>query len=249
MKLLLSNDDGVLAPGLAILAETLSSIAEIAIVAPDRNCSGAGNSLTLKNPLRYKTLENGAISVQGTPTDCVHLAINGLYPDTFDAVISGINAGANLAEIVMHSGTVAAAMEGCRLGLPAIAISLAGQDYKNFTHYKTAALIAKRLISELLENPLPPQTILNVNVPDVLFGQLQGYEITRLGKHHTAERMLAERDIRGNEIYWVGLPGEKKDDGIGTDFYAIANKRVSITPLTLDLTCHSTKKLLQKMHF
>lgn len=233
MKLLLSNDDGVYAPGLAALAAAMSQLGKVTVVAPDRNRSGASNSLTLINPIRLKTIENGFISVEGTPTDCVHLALTGLLDHEPDIVVSGINAGANLGDDVLYSGTVAAAVEGRFLGLPAMAISLAG---KNFEHYHTAAIVAKNMVLRLLEEPLPAQTILNINVPDVPLCELQGYEVTRLGTRHQAEKMMKEIDPRGHEIYWIGLPGQEQDAGPGTDFYAINAKRVSITPLQFDLT-------------
>lgn len=233
MKILLSNDDGVLAPGLAALANAMAQLGEITVIAPDRNRSGASNSLTLNSPLRIKPLENNYISVEGTPTDCVHLALTGLFENEHDIVVSGINAGANLGDDVLYSGTVAAAVEGRFLGLPAMAVSLAGRD---FNHYQTAAYVAKKIVLSLLEEPLPAQTILNVNVPDVPLDELQGYEVTRLGTRHRAERMLREQDPRGHTIYWVGLPGAEQDAGPGTDFHAIATNHVSITPLSLDLT-------------
>lgn len=233
MKILLSNDDGVLAPGLAVLANAMAQLGEITVIAPDRNRSGASNSLTLNNPLRMKALDNGFISVEGTPTDCVHLALTGLFENEHDIVVSGINAGANLGDDVLYSGTVAAAIEGRFLGLPAMAVSLAGKDFK---HYHTAAVIAKNIVMRLLEDPLPAQTILNINVPDIPLADIQGYEVTRLGTRHRSERMLQELDPRGHTIYWVGLPGAEQDAGPGTDFYAINAQRVSITPLSLDLT-------------
>jgi 5'-nucleotidase len=232
MRILVSNDDGVQAPGLAILARALMSIAEVTVIAPDRNRSGASNSLTLQNPLRVQRIENGFYSVEGTPTDCVHLAITGLFEEKFDMVIAGINAGANTGDDVFYSGTVAAAMEGRFLGLPAIAVSLAGEHQ----HYQTAAAVSKMLVTYVQQNPLPAQTILNVNVPDHLIDQLKGFDVTRLGTRHRAEKMLKETDLRGQPIYWVGLPGPEQDAGPGTDFHAIKNHRVSITPLHLDLT-------------
>ncbi|CAM4421887.1 MAG: 5'-nucleotidase SurE [Legionellaceae bacterium] len=233
MKLLLSNDDGVTAPGLTILANILSQLGEVTVVAPDRNRSGASNSLTLNNPLRVNRLDNHYISVEGTPTDCVHLALTGLFNNEHDIVVSGINAGANLGDDVFYSGTVAAAIEGRFLGLPAMAVSLVGKD---FLHYHTAAVIAKNIVVRLIEQPLPAATILNINVPDLPLEEIQGYEVTRLGTRHRAERMVKETDPRGQTIYWVGLPGQEQDAGPGTDFYAVNAKRVSITPLSLDLT-------------
>lgn len=237
MKILLSNDDGVQAPGLAILARSLKTIADITVVAPDRNRSGASNSLTLQNPLRIQRIENGFISVLGTPTDCVHLAITGLLDEQPEMVVAGINAGANLGDDVFYSGTVAAAMEGRFLGLPAMAISLASSQCK---HYETAAAIAKSLVLCLQANPLPAQTILNVNIPDLPINEIKGFDVVRLGTRHRAERTVEELDPRGNPIYWVGPPGAEQDAGPGTDFYAINSGYVSITPLQLDLTDYRT---------
>jgi 5'-nucleotidase len=236
MRILVSNDDGVQAPGLSILTRSLTSIAETFVISPDRNRSGASNSLTLQNPLRVHRLENGFHSVQGTPTDCVHLAITGFFEEKMDMVVAGINAGANTGDDVFYSGTVAAAMEGRFLGLPAIAVSLAGEHQ----HYETAAAVTKMLVTYLQKNPLPAQTILNVNVPDVPIERLKGFEVTRLGTRHRAEKMLKEIDLRGQPIYWVGLPGPEQDAGPGTDFHAINNQHVSITPLHLDLTHYKT---------
>lgn len=232
MKILVSNDDGVQAHGISILAQALQSLGKVVVVAPDRNRSGASNSLTLDNPLRVRELDNGFYSVEGTPTDCVHLAITGLLSFKPDLVISGINAGANLGDDVFYSGTVAAAMEGRFLGIPSMAISLAGSH----EHYQTAAMAAKNIAAFLLENPLPENTMLNINVPDVTIDELQGFEITRMGTRHRAEKMIAELDPRGNPIYWVGLPGPEQDAGPGTDFHAINSHKISITPLQLDLT-------------
>ncbi len=233
MKILLSNDDGVQAPGLAALAKAIATIADITVVAPDRNRSGASNSLTLDSPLRVQKMDNGFYSVQGTPTDCVHIAITGLLDNDPDMVISGINAGANVGDDVFYSGTVAAAMEGRFLGFPAIAISLAGH---NLQHYDTAAWVAKTIALRLQTHPMPSQTILNINVPDVPVDELQGFEIVRLGTRHRAEKTIEDKDPRGGTIYWVGLPGPEQDAGPGTDFHALNAKRVAITPMQLDLT-------------
>lgn len=233
MHILLSNDDGVYAKGLGILASTLNQIAQIDVVAPDRNRSGASNSLTLNAPLRVRKLENNFVSVEGTPTDCVHLAITGLLADQPDMVVSGINEGANLGDDTLYSGTVAAAIEGRFLGLPAIAISLVGNVYR---YYDTAALVAKKLITHLISDKLPAYTILNVNVPDIPYEMLQGWEVTRLGKRHKAEPTISQQDPRGHTVYWVGPAGSEQDAGPGTDFYAVRNNRVSITPLHIDLT-------------
>ncbi|HCC3096922.1 TPA: 5'/3'-nucleotidase SurE, partial [Legionella pneumophila] len=233
MKILVSNDDGVLAPGIKILANELSTLGEVKVVAPDRNRSGASNSLTLTQPLRVKQLDNGYYSVDGTPTDCVHLALTGFLEPIADIVVSGINEGANLGDDVLYSGTVAAAMEGRYLGLPAIAISMVGD---NIQHYETAAIIAKQLVIKLSANKLPSQTILNVNVPDLPLNQIRGLQVTRLGTRHSAEPIIKEYDPRGRPIYWVGPPGIEADAGAGTDFFAIKTGHVSITPLHLDMT-------------
>jgi len=233
LKILLSNDDGVYARGLSVLASTLQDVADISVVAPDRNRSGASNSLTLSAPLRVKHLENGMVSVEGTPTDCVHVAITGLLEKTPDMVITGINEGSNLGDDVWYSGTVAAAMEGRFLGLPAIAMSLVESGNGC---YETAALVARQLVSHLLQDPLPSSTILNVNVPDVPYPDLRGFEVTRLGTRHCAEPTIKQTDPRGHTIYWVGPAGKEEDAGPGTDFHAIRENKVSITPLRIDLT-------------
>lgn len=236
MKILVSNDDGVLAPGLAMLARALAQIGEVTVIAPDRNRSGASNSLSLHHPLRVQHLENGFISVDdGTPTDCVHLAMTGFLKEKPDIVVSGINAGANLGDDVFYSGTVAAAMEGAFLGAPAMAISLAGNGHQ-LVHYATAAEIAKLLVLHMRANQLPAKTILNVNVPDVPLSDLKGFAVTRMGTRHAAEHIVPNVDPRGETIYWIGAPGPQQDAGPGTDFYAINATEVSITPLQLDLT-------------
>jgi 5'-nucleotidase len=233
MKILISNDDGVHAPGLLYLAEALDKIANITVVAPDRNRSGVSNSLTLDNPLRVVTASNGFYSVNGTPTDCVHIAITGLLKEIPDMVISGINEGSNLSDDVLYSGTVAAATEGRFLGLPSVAISLSGPRCE---HYDTAARLAQLLVERLHEQPLTSNTILNVNVPDLPFSDLQGIQVTRLGTRHIAEPTIKALDPRGRKIYWIGQPGPEQDAGPGTDFYAVNAGYVSITPLHLDLT-------------
>jgi len=233
MKILISNDDGVLAPGILALANELAKIATIEVMAPDRNRSGASNSLTLSRPLRVRQLDNGHYSVEGTPTDCVHLALTGFLDSDIDLVVSGINDGANLGDDIIYSGTVAAAMEGRNLGLPSIAVSMVGD---NIEHYDTAAIIIRQLITQLNNNHLPLQLILNINIPDLPIKKIKGFEVTRLGKRHCAEPMIKEQDPRGRAIYWVGPPGEASDAGPGTDFYAIKNGFVSITPLHLDMT-------------
>jgi 5'-nucleotidase len=229
-----------MAPGLRILAAELSRIAHIEVVAPDRNRSGASNSLTLTQPLRVKKIENAYYSVEGTPTDCVHLALTGLL-EPVDMVVSGINEGANLGDDILYSGTVAAAMEGRSLGLPALALSLVGEGE---LHFQTAAVLARRLVQELRNKPLPGQTILNINIPNLPLEEIKGIQVTRLGTRHLAEPMIKELDPRGRPIYWVGPPGMEADAGVGTDFYALSTGYVSITPLQLDMTHY---KLFDKL--
>lgn len=233
MRILISNDDGVGAPGIEALVRSLSSIAEIVVMAPDRNRSGASNSLSLSRPLRVRQLDNGHYSVEGTPTDCVHLALTGFIESNFDIVVSGINQGANLGDDILYSGTVAAAMEGRSLGLPAIAISMAGD---NIHHYETGAHIAKQMVLNLSSHGRDLQTILNVNVPDLPLSEIKGLQVTRLGTRHTAAPVVQGTDPRGHSLYWIGLPGPEADSGPGTDFYAVNQGFVSVTPLHLDMT-------------
>jgi 5'-nucleotidase len=235
MHILLSNDDGYLAEGLLALTNALREYAEISVVAPDKNCSAASNSLTLEMPLRAYKADNGIIRVDGTPTDCVHLAITGLLAKEPDMVFAGINHGANLGDDVLYSGTVAAATEGRFLGFPAVAISLAGS---NPVHFETAAHVAVILLKQLINHPLPQDTLLNVNVPNIPLKELKGYQATRLGQRHKSEPVIRMNDPRGRPIYWVGPPGAEQDAGPGTDFYAINAGYVSVTPLQLDLTWH-----------
>ncbi|MES9958076.1 MAG: 5'/3'-nucleotidase SurE [Sedimenticola sp.] len=236
MKILLSNDDGYNAPGLKALADALQALAEITVVAPDRNRSGASNSLTLEYPIRASETANGFISVDGTPTDCVHLAITGLLQEEPDMVIAGVNAGANMGDDVLYSGTVAAATEGRFLGLPAMAVSINSHQPD---HFETAARVAAVLVGELQKRPLATDTIINVNVPDIPFAELKGYKVTRLGHRHKAEPVVRSTDPRGRPIYWVGPAGAEQDAGPGTDFHAVREGYVSITPLQVDLTRHS----------
>jgi len=233
MRILLSNDDGYLAEGLAALARAVGAMADIVIVAPDRNQSGASHSLTLDMPLRVGTTADGVYYVSGTPTDCVHLAITGLLDQDPDMVVAGINHGSNLGDDVLYSGTVAAAIEGRFLGLPAIAVSLAGDDPR---HFATAAQAVCSLIERLKNHPLPADTILNVNVPDVPYDELRGYQATRLGFRHRAEAMVKTNDPKGKPVYWVGPAGSSQDAGPGTDFHAVSERYVSVTPIQVDLT-------------
>ena len=233
MYVLLSNDDGYSAQGLVTLAKAFAEVAEISVVAPERNQSGASNSLTLERPLRMTETANGFMKVDGTPTDCVHLAITGLLDREPDMVFAGINHGGNLGDDVLYSGTVAAATEGRFLGLPAVAISI---DSSAPEHFETAASVAVSLFKRIQTQPLPADTILNVNVPDIPYSQLQGYQATRLGQRHKAEAVIRAQDPRGRPIYWVGPAGPEQDAGPGTDFDALRNGFVSVTPLQIDLT-------------
>ena len=236
MRILISNDDGYRARGINCLAEALMPLGEVHVVAPERDHSGASNSLTLNLPVRPRTAENGFVYVDGTPTDCVHLALSEYIDFDPDIIVSGINHGANLGDDVVYSGTVAAAMEGRFLGLPAIAISLVGHHGKNFA---TAGRVARELVEKLDQRPLPGDTLLNVNVPDVPYEELNGMRTTRLGFRHRSEPIIQQIDPRGFKIYWIGPPGDGHEDGRGTDFHAIKEGAVAITPLQVDLTRHS----------
>lgn len=236
MKILVSNDDGYQSPGLIMLADVLGQLGEVVVVAPERDRSGASNSLTLDVPLRAERMPNGFIRVDGTPTDCVHLALTGLpYVDP-DIVVAGINHGANLGDDVLYSGTVAAATEGRFLGLPSIAVSIVSHAPR---HLATAAEVALRLVTNLRGNLLDSSIILNVNVPDIPIDQIRGYAATRLGHRHKAESVVRSTDPRGRVIYWLGPAGPEQDAGAGTDFEAIRNGFVSVTPLQVDLTRHA----------
>lgn len=233
VRFLLSNDDGYNAPGIRCMARHLEDLGDVTTVAPDRNRSGASNSLTLDNPLRLRAEGERVFAVDGTPTDCVHLAITGLLDEEPDMVVSGINSGANLGDDVLYSGTVAGAMEGRFLGLPAIAVSLVSDEPR---HYETAALAVCLLIKRLVTDPLPADTILNVNVPDLPWEGLAGFEATRLGHRHRSAPAIRTADPKGRTIYWVGPAGSESDAGPGTDFHAVSNGFVSVTPLQVDLT-------------
>jgi 5'-nucleotidase len=237
MNILLSNDDGVNAQGIKVMHQALTHIADVTVVAPDRNCSGASNSLTLVNPLRIQTMENGFVAVNGTPTDSVHLGISQIVNILPDLVVAGINHGANLGDDTLYSGTVAAAMEGRHMGMPAIAVSLAGQKQE---HFETAAAIVVKLIQRLAQHPLPANEILNVNVPDLPISEIKGVKVTRLGHRHKADMMTKSQDPWHRDIYWYGLLGKEEDGGEGTDFHAVAENYVSITPLKVDMTAHDS---------
>ena len=236
MKILLSNDDGYFAPGLNILAEHLALIADITVVAPERNRSGASNSLTLDRPLSVRKASNGFFYVNGTPTDCVHIALTGLMDTMPDMVISGINDGANMGDDTIYSGTVAAAMEGYLLHIPSLAFSM---SQHNATHFETAARIAVEMVQHYQKIGFESLTLLNVNVPDVPYDQLKGRVVTRLGKRHKAEPVIQLKTPRNETVYWVGAAGKPNDGGEGTDFHAVANDYVSISPIQVDLTKHS----------
>jgi 5'-nucleotidase len=243
VKILISNDDGYRAEGIVCLARHLAPLGEIVVVAPERNRSGASNSLTLDSPLRVVEAEPGVHFVNGTPTDCVHLAVTGLLEWEPDMVISGINDGANLGDDVLYSGTVAAAMEGRFLGLPAVAVSLVS---RGGGHFDTAGMVAADVVRRLVEDPLDKDAILNVNVPDLPFDELAGIAATRLGNRHRAEPVVRGRDPRGREIFWVGAAGPEADAGPGTDFHAVAGGLASVTPLHVDLTRHAEIHRLER---
>lgn len=233
MRILLSNDDGYLAPGLAALAEGLAALGEITVVAPERDRSGASNSLTLDRPLMLSRAHNGFFYVNGTPTDCVHMAVTGILDFEPDVVVSGINSGSNMGDDTLYSGTVAAATEGYLLGIPSIAVSLVGKDFAN---YATAGRVAHDLVERLTRAPFGAPVLLNVNVPDVPYESLAGIEVTRLGRRHKAQPVVTGKNPRGETIYWVGLAGAAREAGPGTDFNALERGAVSVTPLQVDLT-------------
>jgi 5'-nucleotidase len=233
MRILLSNDDGYFSPGLAALARALAPLGEVTVVAPERDRSGASNSLTLDRPLSVSTAANGFLFVNGTPTDCVHLAVTGLLDALPDVIVSGINHGANMGDDTIYSGTVAAATEGYLLGIPSIAMSLNGRGASNF---ETAGRVAADLVARFMRRPVRHPVLLNVNVPDVDHTALAGIEVTRLGKRHKAEAVIKTSNPRGQTVYWVGAAGGAQDAGPGTDFHAVAARKVSVTPLQVDLT-------------
>ncbi|MDQ1093475.1 5'-nucleotidase [Xanthomonas sacchari] len=236
MRVLVSNDDGVDAPGIRMLAEQLRGAGhEVTVVAPDRDRSGASNSLTLDLPIRLKRIDQHTCSVAGTPTDCVHLALTGMLEFDPDIVVSGINNSANLGDDVIYSGTVSAAMEGRFLGLPAVAVSLVSHNHDP-RHFQTAARAAVEIVARLKADPLPADTILNVNVPDLPWQEIKGFEVTRLGNRHRSEPCLPQTDPRGATVYWIGPAGREQDAGPGTDFHAVRTGFISITPIQVDLT-------------
>ena len=243
MRILLSNDDGYFAPGLQYLAEALAPIAEVTVVAPERDRSGASNSLTLDRPLTVRRSHNGFFYVNGTPTDCVHLAVTGLLKELPDMVISGINLGANMGDDTIYSGTVAAATEGFLLGIPSLAISLTS---KLGAHFDCAAQVTLELVNRYRAHQQTTAWLLNVNVPDVAHADVRGMRVTRLGKRHKAEEIIRTQNPRGETVYWVGAAGPAADAGEGTDFAAVEASYVSITPLQIDLTHYTELKAIEQ---
>ncbi len=233
MKVLVSNDDGYFAPGITLLAEALGRLGEVTVVAPERDRSGASNSLTLDRPLVVRRAPNGYYSVNGTPTDCVHIAVTGLLDFTPDVIVSGVNLGANMGDDTIYSGTVAAAAEGYLLGIPSVAVSLTS---KSGEHFESAIGIALELVERFKRRPFKEPVLLNVNVPDVAPAMLRGIEVTRLGRRHKAEPVVKLQTPRGETAYWIGPAGGAADAGPGTDFHAVEAQRVSVTPLRMDLT-------------
>lgn len=240
MHILLSNDDGYLAPGLLALYQALFPLGRVTVVAPEQNHSGASNSLTLQRPVMVQTAADGAqrgfLYINGTPTDCVHIALTGLLDEPPDLVVSGINQGQNMGEDVLYSGTVAAAMEGAMFGIPAFAFS---QDERDWKHIDTAAQVAREVVMRYMQAPLPSPFLLNVNIPACAYEQLGDMQVTRLGKRHPSQEVIAQKNPRGETVYWIGAAGDAKDASEGTDFYAVAHQQVSLTPLQLDLTGHA----------
>ena len=241
MKILVSNDDGYHAPGLTIIVEYLKKIAEVVVVAPDRNRSGSSSSLTLDKPLSVSEISPNHYIVDGTPTDCVHLALTGLLKFKPDMVISGINDGANMGDDTLYSGTVAAAIEGYTIGIPSMAVSMANHKPK---HFKTAAMVTVDLINKMNAKATTETPLLNINVPDVPYDELNGLLITRLGKRKQADPIISSLTPKGQNIYWIGPAGEPSDCGKGTDFFAVKENYVSISPIQIDLTNH---KLIEHM--
>ena len=242
MKILLSNDDGYFSPGIECLARFLSEVAEITVVAPERDRSGASNSLTLDRPLSFRRSANGFYYVNGTPTDCVHLAVTGVLDELPDMVVSSINQGANMGDDTLYSGTVAAATEGFLLGVPSIAVSLCSKEGR---HYETAGRVALEMVQMLREKNVAKPLLLNVNVPDVPYEELRGKVATRLGKRHKAEAVVSLVSPRNEKMYWIGAAGAAQDAGESTDFYAVSQNQVSVTPLQIDLTHYTQLPLVR----
>ena len=243
MRILVSNDDGYFSPGITMLAEALGRLGEVTVVAPERDRSGASNSLTLDRPLSVRQAPNGFYFVNGTPTDCVHLAVTGLLDFLPDVVVSGVNLGANMGDDTIYSGTVAAATEGFLLGIPSVAVSLTSRAGRNIP---TAAGVAVQLVERFRDTPVDQPVLLNVNVPDVAPADVQGIVVTRLGKRHKAEPVVRMQTPRGETAYWIGAAGDAQDAGPGTDFHAVSTRKVSVTPLQIDLTHRDQLQLISK---
>jgi 5'-nucleotidase len=243
MRILLSNDDGYFAPGIQALAEALVGFGEIIVVAPEQNRSGASNSLTLDRPLSLKKSANGFYFVNGTPTDCVHLAVTGMLDTLPDIIVSGINHGANMGDDTIYSGTVAAATEGYLLGIPSIAVSL---NSFSGTYFETAGRVVRELVERFDRQPIDEPVLLNVNVPDIPYSELKGREVTRLGRRHKAEPVVKMLSPRNETVYWIGAAGAAADAGPGTDFNAVDRGFVSITPLQIDLTHNAQMSVVQR---
>jgi 5'-nucleotidase len=231
MRVLISNDDGYKADGIIQLAKSLSEIAEVIVVAPSENKSAASSSLTIGKPLKPIRIEKNIYAIDATPSDCVHLALCGFIKESIDLVVTGINFGANLGDDVIYSGTVAGAIEGRFLGLPSIAMSLASWECN---HFETAGTVAKLLVNQIGKAPLANNTIINVNVPDIPMSEIKGIKSTRLGNRHKSEPSI--QDLKDPSLYWIGENGKEADNGQGTDFNAVSNNFVSVTPLQIDLT-------------
>jgi 5'-nucleotidase len=243
VRILVSNDDGYFAPGITLLAEALRQLGDVTVVAPERDRSGASNSLTLDRPLTVRRAPNGYFSVNGTPTDCVHIAVTGLLDFVPDVVVSGVNLGANMGDDTIYSGTVAAAAEGYLLGIPSLAFSLTS---KTGEHFDSAIGVALDIVGRLRRAPFREPVLLNVNVPDVPAAELQGVEATRLGRRHKAEPVVKLQTPRGETAYWIGPAGGAADAGPGTDFHAVQARRVSVTPLRMDLTHNAQLAIAQE---
>ncbi len=241
--ILIANDDGYRARGLQVLTERLRAVDEVLVVAPEADRSGASNALTVLHPLRARELGDRFYAIDGTPSDCVHIAIGEVFGGAPSVVVSGINHGSNMGDDVIYSGTVAAAVEARHLATPSMAISLCG---RNPTHFETAATVAVHLTRQLLTgHRLPPQVVLNVNVPDLPFEWLAGMQVTRLGNRHASEGVIVDQDPRGGTIYWIGAAGAEADSGPGTDFHAIRHRYVSVTPLGIDMTLYTAQEEIE----
>jgi len=243
MNILVINDDGYFAKGLSVLAEVAQSFGKVTIVAPSKNCSGASSSLTIDNPLRYRIVEKDVYAVEGTPTDCTHVALHHVLKQKPDLILSGINHGANLGDDVLYSGTVAAALEARYIQTQAFAFSLASFSCK---HLETAKQVAHVVLENYLNNPSEPPSVINVNIPDVPYKDLAGFQVTRCGHRHQSQPLQRSHDQKGRDIFWLAPPGEGKDVSKETDFYAIEHNFVSLTPLQVDLTAHQQRQLVSK---